>query len=92
MGVSEPRHYIVRMPADLQAGDPSRIRILPYTQWLLANGHVLRATHQQIQSAVPGKYYRQLPTVADSMGVTGRQSRVACNTARRIVQGRCMSV
>ncbi len=69
--------HIGRILADLQEGDPGRIRELPYNQWLLDNGHVLRATLQQIKSALPGKYYRQLPTVVDSAGKSGRQPRVA---------------
>jgi len=76
--------HVGRMLANLQAGDPNRIRKLPYTQWLLDNGHVLRATLQQIETALPRKYYRQLPTVADSTGGTGRQPRVVCLVSKAL--------
>jgi cyclic beta-1,2-glucan synthetase len=59
----------------LHEGDPEQVRKYPYTQWLLDNGHVLRATLQQIDKGLPGKYYRQLPTVAAAEG-NSRQTRV----------------
>jgi len=79
--------HVGRILADLQAGDPKRVRKLPYTQWLLDNGHVLRATLQQIESALPRKYYRQLPTVADSTASTGRQPRVVCLVSEALETG-----
>jgi cyclic beta-1,2-glucan synthetase len=59
----------------LHEGDPEQVRQYPYTQWLLDNGHVLRATLQQISKGLPGKYYRQLPTVSRAEG-NSRQTRV----------------
>ena len=79
--------HVGRILADLQAGDPKHVRKLPYTQWLLDNGHVLRATLQQIESALPRKYYRQLPTVADSTASTGRQPRVVCLVSEALETG-----
>ncbi|HEX6260119.1 MAG TPA: hypothetical protein VFZ51_05660, partial [Woeseiaceae bacterium] len=52
----------------LHEGDPDQVRKYQYTQWLLDNGHVLRATLQQIKKGLPARYYRQLPTVAASAG------------------------
>ena len=63
-----------RILGRLHEGDPEQVRKYPYTQWLLDNGHVLRATLQQIDKGLPWKYYRQLPTVAGEGN--SRQTRV----------------
>ena len=60
----------------LREGEPEKVRKHPYAEWLLDNGHILRATLQQVDKGLPAKYYRQLPTVAAPPG-NGRQPRVA---------------
>jgi cyclic beta-1,2-glucan synthetase len=65
-----------RILARLHEGDPEQIRKYSYTQWLLDNGHVLRAALQQISKGLPPRYYRQLPTVSVAPGKV-RQPRIA---------------
>jgi hypothetical protein len=79
--------HIGHILSDLQKGDPDRIRKFPYTQWLLDNGHVLRATLQEIERSLPGRYYRQPPTVLTSLGNTRREPRVAHLVSRALQIG-----
>ena len=65
-----------RILARLHEGDPEQVRKYSYTQWLLDNGHILRATLQLIDKGLPDKYYRQLPTVT-VRGTKARQARIA---------------
>ncbi|HEX5766424.1 MAG TPA: glucoamylase family protein, partial [Woeseiaceae bacterium] len=67
----------------LHEEDPDRVRTYPYTEWLLDNGHILRATLQQIKKGLPGKYYRQLPTVAAASGGS-RKTRVGALVDRAV--------
>ena len=88
--VARPPHRALkestsRILERLHEGDPEQVRKYPYTQWLLDNGHVLRATLQQLDKGLPGKYYRQLPTVIAEGN--SRQTRVGAIVDRAVEIG-----
>jgi len=72
----ELEERVASILTDLREGDPEQIRKQPHTRWLLDNGHLLRATLHQIKTALPRKYYRELPTIDDPADRAGRQPRV----------------